>query len=431
MSWSFETDPEFQKLLDWVQEFITEEVEPLDYLPFHPYDIADPLRAELVPPLQQKVKDKGLWACHLGPNLGGPGYGQVKLALLNEIIGQTRNGPIVFGTQAPDSGNAEILAHYGSPALKEQFLQPLLNGEITSTFSMTEPQGGSDPTRFIVQAQLDGDEWVINGEKWFSSLGRYSSFFIVMAVTEPDADKYQRQSMIVVPAGTPGLEFVRDTGVWGDALGEGHHPYLRYSDVRVPKENLLGERGQGFLVAQTRLGGGRIHHAMRSMGLARRAFEMMLERSVSRRASGDELLARKQMVQDMIAETWMELEQFRLFVLQTAWKIDKYNDYKRVRGDISAIKALMPKVLHNAASRALQIHGSLGISNELPFGEWILDSYHMGLADGATEVHKSTLARILIAEATPSETLFPSYILPYRVEESRKRYADALARHGK
>ena len=204
MAWDFETDPEFQEELDWVADFVREEVEPLDFVIRHGYDLTDPVRQELIPPLQEKVKARGLWACHLGPELGGPGYGQVKLALLNEILGTAHWAPIVFGCQAPDSGNAEILAHYGTPEQKERWLEPLLDNTIVSCFSMTEPQGGADPKVFTTRAELDGDEWVINGEKWFSSHARFASFLIVMAVTEPDNPPYQQMSMFIVPTDTPG-----------------------------------------------------------------------------------------------------------------------------------------------------------------------------------------------------------------------------------
>src|SRR3954466_7603259 len=193
--WDFETDPEFQVELDWVEQFVRDEIEPVDFVVKHPYDMDDPVRQQLIPPLQQKVKDRGLWATHLGPNLGGPGYGQVKLALLNEILGRTHSGPVVFGCQAPDSGNAEILAHYGTDDLKKRYLQPLLDNEVVSSFSMTEPHGGSDPTSFTTRAVRDGDEWVIDGEKWFSSHARFASFLIVLAVTDPEAPPHQRMSM--------------------------------------------------------------------------------------------------------------------------------------------------------------------------------------------------------------------------------------------
>jgi acyl-CoA dehydrogenase len=425
MSWDFETDPEFQKELDWVEAFVTEEVEPVDFLVEHAWDMDDPVRQKLIPPLQERVRERGLWATHLGPNLGGPGYGQVKLALLNEILGRTHSGPIVFGCQAPDSGNAEILAHYGTPELKERYLEPLLRNDIVSAFSMTEPQGGSDSTGFVTRAELDGDEWVINGEKWFTSHGNFASFLILLAVTDPDEAAHRRLSMFVVPKETPGVDIVRNVPVYGHGPDAGTHSYIRYGDVRIPKDHLLGERGGGFEVAQTRLGGGRIHHAMRTVGLVKRAFDMMCERALSRVTKG-ETLARKQLVQEMIADSWMQMEMFRLLVLRTAWKIDRYNDYLRVRADISAVKAAMPAVLHDVAARALQIHGSLGVSDEMPFGAMVLESFHMGLADGATEVHKVTLAREVLKDYKPTDDLFPSMHLPRLRARAHERYDDLL-----
>jgi acyl-CoA dehydrogenase len=307
MAWDFETDPEYQEKLDWAAEFVREEVEPIQYVIKHPNDMDDPVRNKLVKPLQQKVKDMGLWACHLGPDLGGPGFGQVKLGLLNEILGGAGFAPIVFGCQAPDTGNSEILAHYGTQRHKDQYLQPLLDNEIVSCFSMTEPQGGADPKVFKTTAVLEGDEWVINGEKWFSSNARYASFLIVMCVTEPDAAPYNKMSMIIVPTDTPGVNIIRNVGIGGEE--DGSHAYIRYENVRVPADNILGERGEAFAVAQTRLGGGRIHHAMRTIGQVKKSFDMMCERVLSRETQG-ELLAKKQMVQEKIADSWMDIEQF-------------------------------------------------------------------------------------------------------------------------
>ena len=352
MTWEFETEPEFQRQLDWVDNFVKEEVEPLDYVIRNPYDLKDGIRQELIPPLQEKVRAHGLWGFHLSRDLGGQGFGQVKNALLNEILGRARCGPIVFGNQAPDSGNAEVLAHYCTSEQKERYLQPLLDNQIVSCFSMTEPQGGADPKVMTTSAVRDGDEWVINGEKWFSSNAKFASFFILMAVTDPDNPPYQRMSMFIVPAETPGVEIIRNVGIGFERGAEGVHAYMRYRDVRIPKENLLGQRGGGFVVAQTRLGGGRIHHAMRILGLVRHAFDLMCERAVSRETQG-ELLGKKQMVQEMISDSWVDMEQLRLLVLRTAWRIDRYNDYRRVRADIAAVKATMPKVLHDVASRAL------------------------------------------------------------------------------
>jgi acyl-CoA dehydrogenase len=424
MSWDFETEPEFQKDLDWIDKFVREEVEPLDYVLGHPYDVRDPKRNKLVRPLQAEVRKRKLWACHLGPELGGQGYGQIKLALMNEILGRSRFAPIVFGCQAPDSGNAEILAHYGTPDQKKRFLQPLLDNEIVSAFSMTEPQGGADPKVFKTKAELRGDDWVINGEKWFSSNAHLASFLIVMAVTDPNAKEYERMSMFIVPKETAGVEILRNLGV-GTHETEGSHAYIRYSDVHVPKDAMLGPRGGAFVVAQTRLGGGRIHHAMRTIGQVRKAFDMMCERVLSRETQGSRL-ADKQMVQEKIADSWMEIEQFRLLVLRTAWKIDRYKDYLKVRRDIAAVKALMPKVFHDVASRALFLHGSLGATGEMPFVEQVIQSFHMGLADGPTEVHKITLARQVLRDYKATDGLFPSQHIPKLRAAALKKYADRI-----
>jgi acyl-CoA dehydrogenase len=429
MAWGFESDEDVERELDWVETFIREEVEPVDDVVEHAWNPRDPIRNALIRPLQQTVRERGLWACHLGPELGGKGYGQLRLALLNEKLGRTHSGPVVFGCQAPDSGNAEILAHYGTEHLRRPYLDPLVAGDIVSCFSMTEPHGGSDPTGFRTTARRDGDEWVINGEKWFSSHALFAEFLIVMAVTEPDAPPHRSMSMFVVPADSPGVERVRDVSVWGHEEPVGTHQYLRYNDVRVPAENLLGERGAGFAVAQTRLGGGRIHHAMRTVGLVQSAFDMMKRRAVSRTSKGTRL-ADKQLVQEMIADSWIQIEQFRLLVLRTAWRIDRYNDYKRVRADIAAVKAAMPRVLADVAGRAIQIHGSLGISKELPFGKWVMESFHMGLADGATEVHKVNLAQALLRGTEPDDGLFPPYIRPTRQAQARERFAEVLAEAG-
>ncbi|HXD90718.1 MAG TPA: acyl-CoA dehydrogenase family protein, partial [Candidatus Binataceae bacterium] len=320
MSWDFETEPEFQKQLDWMEKFVREEVEPLDYILESPYDVRDPKRNKLVRPLQATVRKQKLWACHLEPELGGQGYGQVKLALMNEILGRSRFAPTVFGCQAPDTGNAEILAKYGTPEQKKKYLEPLLANEIVSCFSMTEPQGGADPKVFTTRADLRGDNWVLNGEKWFSSNARWASFLIVMAVSDPDATPYQRQSAFVVPMDAPGVSIKRNVGVGQEPEGAGAHAYVSYKDVQIPKDHLLGPRGSGFVVAQTRLGGGRIHHAMRTIGQVRRAFDLMCERALSRTTQGS-ILADKQMVQEKIADSWVDIEQFRLLVLRTAWRI--------------------------------------------------------------------------------------------------------------
>lgn len=428
MAWDFETDPEFQEQLDWMDAFVRNEVEPLDLVLGDPYDKSDELAMGLVGPLQQQVKDRGLWACHLGPELGGPGYGQVKLALMNQILGRSRFAPTVFGCQAPDSGNAEILAHYGSEAQKERYLQPLLDGTISSCYSMTEPHGGADPTMFTTTAVQDGEEWVINGEKWFSSNAKFASFFIVMVVTNPEISAYEGMSMFIVPAEAPGVNIVRNTGIGTEPEEEGSHAYIRYENVRVSNDHLLGEPGSAFAIAQTRLGGGRIHHAMRTIAQVEAAFDMMCERALSRQTR-DGTLASLGVVQEQIADTWIEIEQFKLLVLRTAWRIDKYNDYRRVRKDISAVKVAMPKVYHDVALRAMHLHGALGVSNEMPFTKMLIGSEVMALADGPTEVHKTTVARQVLREHKPVDGLWPSAHLPARKDAARAKYAEYFERH--
>jgi acyl-CoA dehydrogenase len=425
MAWDFETDPQYQELLDWADRFVTDEVEPLDFVLRDPYDKSDKEAMAIVRPLQQNVRDKGLWACHLGSELGGKGYGQVKLALLNEILGRSRWAPSVFGCQAPDSGNAEILAHFGTPAQKAKYLQPLLDGELSSCYSMTEPHAGADPTLFTTRAVLDGDEWVISGEKWFSSNARFASFLIVMAVSNPDVSAYKGMSMFVVPTDTPGVEIVRNVATGVERASEGSHAYIRYNDVRVPADSLLGEEGGAFVIAQTRLGGGRIHHAMRTIAQVRKAFDMMCERAVSRTTRHGPL-ASLQMTQERIADSWIEIEQFRLLVLRTAWLIDKYQDYKRVRKDIAAVKVAMPKVYHDVVQRAMHLHGAIGVSNELPFMGMLAGAESLAIADGPTEVHKVTLATQLLKDYKPVEGLWPSQHVPTRREQARARYANRL-----
>ncbi len=400
MAWDFETEPEFQEKLDWADAFVREEVEPLDLVfPHQAFVPLDDNRRKVIDPLKEEVRRHDLWATHLGPELGGQGYGQLKLALLNEILGRSSWAPIVFGCQAPDTGNAEIIAHYGTPEQKERYLQPLLSGEMFSCYSMTEPQGGSDPTLFTTRAVKDGDEWVLDGWKFFSSNARTAAFLIVMAVTDPDVSAYQGMSMFLVPSDTPGVNIVRNVG--------------------------LGGEGQAFAIAQTRLGGGRIHHAMRTIGMAQKAIDAMCERALSREVQGG-MLSDKQFVQGYIADSYAQLAQFRLFVLYTAWTIDKHNDYRRVRKDIAAVKVLMPGVLHDIALRAIQVHGALGVSNEMPLQGMLLAASIMGLADGPTEVHKLTIARQVLRNYRPSEDGWPSTHLPRRLAAAREKYAEHL-----
>jgi acyl-CoA dehydrogenase len=426
MAWDFETEPEFQRKLDWADEFVREEVEPLDLLWGHEQFVPlDGARRKVVDPLKQEVRRQDLWATHLGPELGGQGYGQLKLALLNEILGRSQWAPIVFGCQAPDTGNAEIIAHYGTPEQKERYLQPLLDGEMFSCYSMTEPHAGADPTMFKTRAVKDGNEWVINGWKYFSSNAKTASFLIVMAVTNPDVSPYKGMSMFLVPTHTPGVDIVRNVGLWGEPLNEGSHALIHYEDARVPEDALLGGEGQAFAIAQTRLGGGRIHHAMRTIGLAQKALDMLCERALSRETQGSPLVD-KQFVQGYIADSYAQLVQFRLFVLYTAWEIDRYDDYRRVRKDIATAKVVMPTVLHDIAWRAMQVHGALGTTNEMPFFGMIHAAGVMGLADGPTEVHKVTVARQVLRDYKPSDDVWPTEWIPRKLEAARARFAEHL-----
>jgi acyl-CoA dehydrogenase len=426
MAWDFETDPEYQEQLDWATAFVRDEVEPLDHLfPHEQFVPLDERKRRIIDPLKQEVRARGLWATHLGPELGGQGHGQLKLALLNEILGRSLWASVVFGTQAPDTGNAEIIAHYGTDEQKARCLQPLLDGEMFSTYSMTEPHAGADPTLFTTRAVKDGDEWVIDGWKYFSSNAKTASFLIVMAVTNPEVSPYQGMSMFLVPADSPGVNIERNVGLWGEPMNEGWHALIHYDHVRLPEEALLGGEGQAFAIAQTRLGGGRIHHAMRTIGMAQKAFDMMCERVLSRETAGS-LLADKQFVQGYIADSYAQLVQFRLFVLYTAWQIDKYNDYKRVRKDIAVAKVVMPTMLHDIAWRAMQVHGALGTTNEMPFFGMIHGAGVMGLADGPTEVHKVTVARQVLRDYRPAAGMWPSAWIPGKIEDAQAKYGHLL-----
>jgi acyl-CoA dehydrogenase len=428
----FSTDPDFQKKLDWMDGFVRDECETMDLL--FPeqgcqFDTRHSASRRHLKPLQEQVKEQGLWACHLGPHLGGPGYGQIKLALMNEILGRSNWAPTIFGTAAPDTGNAEILAMFGTPEQKQKYLGPLMAGEIVSCFSMTEPQAGADPGEFTCKAWLDGGDWVIEGEKWFSSNAKFAAFLLVIAVTDAAAPLPQRMSMFIVPTDSPGLEILRNVAIAGDRDPEdGHHAHLRYNQVRVPLDHMLGKPGEGFKVAQARLGGGRIHHAMRTVGKCQRAIDMMLERAVSRRTRG-RMLGDHQMVQAKIADSIIELEQFRLMVLKTAWIIDEVEagrmPHGASRNHIGMCKVAMASVWMNIMGRVLEVHGSLGISLDLPLAGWFGGGMALAFADGPTDVHKSQLARAYLKNAKSVGGMFPSEHIPTRTAAALARYPEA------
>ena len=422
MTWDFSTEPDFEAKLEWMRKFVHDEVYPLEVL-----DADERGFMRIVRTLQDEVKAQKLWATHLPPELGGQGYGQVKLGLMHEIEGATLWAPIVFGNQAPDSGNSEILAHFGTKAQKDRWLYPLLDGRIRSAFSMTEPNtAGSDPTLLSATAVLDGNEWVINGHKWFTSNGMIADFLIAMVVTEPDGGPYQRASMIIVPTDAPGLKRLRNIPTMaGEAekFGYGHAEVL-YEDVRVPKHNLLGERGQGFVIAQARLGPGRIHHCMRWLGQARRAFDMMCERALQREAFGKKL-AGHETVQNWIADSAAEMQAARLMTLQAAWMIDTQGA-AAARTEIGLIKFFGAKVLHDVIDRAIQIHGSLGYSSDLPLEEMYRHARAARFYDGPDEVHRVSVARQILAGYKPPDGMWPREHVPTRREAAQRQFAALL-----
>ncbi len=278
---------------------------------------------------------------------------------------------------------------------------------------MTEPQGGADPGVFETTAVRDGDDWVISGQKFFSSNARFASFFIVMAVTNPGAPVVKRMSMFLVPAEAPGINILRNLAHWGEPEDAGTEALIEYDHVRVPADAMLGAEGGAFGVAQVRLGGGRVHHAMRTVGNAQRCLDMMAERALSRVTKGSSL-ADKQAVQNMIADSYIEIAQFRLLVLNTAWQIDKYQDYNRARKDIAAIKVLTSRVMESVAKRAIQIHGALGTTYDLPLTRMLASGIMLALADGPTEVHQTTVAKQVLRGYKPADGLWPSEYIPAR-----------------
>lgn len=431
MAWDFSTEPEFQAKLDWIAQFVRDEVEPLEVLfPGCEFLPLDDERRRIIDPLKARVREQGLWAPHLGPELGGQGFGTVKLTLINEILGRSSWAPIVFGTQAPDTGNAEILARFGTQDQKDRYLAGLLSGEIFSCFSMTEPQGGADPRVFTTGAVWEGSEkdgaWVLTGRKYFSSNASVASFFIVVAITDPEVPVHRGASTFLIPADTPGLVIEATHHLVGAQHHDPGHSLVRYDGVRVPADAILGEPGQGFLVAQSRLAGGRLHHAMRSIGMAQRAVDMMARRAKSRFTQGTSL-ADKQLVQAFIADSYAELIPFRLTVLHAAWLIDTAGE-KAARAEIGVCKILASQILKSIGLRAIQVHGAMGLTEQLPLAGVLLGGVALGLADGPTEAHKVNLARLLLKDYDAEDPEWPSEFLDNRIEAARAKYGDVIDR---
>jgi acyl-CoA dehydrogenase len=391
----FSPSPEVAKLRERVLDFMEDEIYPQER------EIMEALDAEVGPgvpyprnlvAVREQAKAEGLWNLFMPDERFGPGLTNWEYGLLCEEMGRSpMAAPMAFNCSAPDTGNMEILAEHGTPEQRERWLEPLLEGKIRSCFSMTEPEvSGSDPTLLQARAELDGDEWVIDGHKWFTSGAVGAELAIAMVVTDPDAHPYGRASMICVPTDTPGFNLVRPISVMGHDGGPGHCE-IRYESCRVPKENLLGERGAGFAVAQDRLGPGRIHHCMRAIGTAERAHEMMCRRANERSAFGGPL-GDKQFVQESIAASRMEIDQARLLTLYAAWKMDTEGK-RAARQAISAIKIVAANMVMDVLDRAIQIHGSLGMTDDTPLAVMWRFSRMLRLADGPDEVHKMVLAR--------------------------------------
>jgi acyl-CoA dehydrogenase len=427
VAWDFSTDPEYERQLEWADAFVREHLWPLEAI-LGELNMEQLDRA--IEPLKDEVRERGMWATHLPPELGGQGHGQVKLGLLHEILGTCTIAPLAFGNAAPDSGNSEILALAGTPEQKERWLEPLLAGDLRSAFSMTEPDtAGSDPTQLQTRAVRDGDEYVITGRKWFSSNATIADFLIVMAVTDPDARPHQRASMIIVGVDTPGVNIRRDVPTMEHPAGHeepmyGGHAEIVYDDARVPATNLLGGEGEGFLIAQHRLGPGRIHHCMRWLGQARRAFDMLCERSLVRQSHGS-LLADKQTIQNWIADSAAQMQAARLMTLHAAWVMDTKGP-SAARQDIALIKFFGAQVLHDVIDRALQIHGSLGYSGDMPLERMYRYARGARFYDGPDEVHRQSVARqILRGYEAPADGV-PSEHLPTLRARARERFADLL-----
>jgi acyl-CoA dehydrogenase len=357
--------------------------------------------AEIVDELKAIAKSEGLWNLFLPDKEYGAGLTNLEYAPLAEIMGRVGWASEVFNCAAPDTGNMEILAEFGTPEQKQQWLQPLLNGEIRSAFAMTEPDvASSDATNIQLTIRREGDEYVLNGRKWWCSGAARPrcKIFIVMGKTDPDnPDPHRQQSMVLVPRDTPGLTIVRNLPVMGYVDNESHCE-LRFDNVRVPVSNLLGEEGGGFAIAQARLGPGRIHHCMRSIGAAQYALELMCQRAATRIAFGKPL-AEQGMIQDYIAQSVLEIEQARLLTLKAAWMIDTLGK-KAAQNEIAMIKIVAPEMLTNVVNRAIQVFGGAGVSDDFPLAAMWAHGRTMHIVDGPDEVHKRSLARATVRRLT-------------------------------
>lgn len=391
----FSVPEPLQATLKEIREFLDEHVLPVEALFRAAHEIA-PVEAAMCE-VRAKAKARGLWLPQLSKRHGGMGLSLLEHGLVSEVLGRSPLGNWALNCQAPDAGNMEVLAEYGSGAQRERFLDPLTAGETRSCFAMTEPdKAGSNPVWLGTTARKDGDELVIDGHKWFTSGADGAAFAIVMAVTEPEGPPHKRASMIIVPTDTPGYTLVRNISVMGDVGGGwASHAEVRFDSCRVPAANMLGFPGAGFLIAQARLGPGRIHHCMRWIGICERAFDMMCERAATRELAPGKMLGEKQTIQNWIAESRAEIDSARLAVLHAAWRIDAVGQ-KAARVEVSAIKFHVAKVLRSVLERSIQTHGALGITDDTVLSFFYRHERGAQIYDGADEVHKSVVARELL-----------------------------------
>ncbi len=393
----FTVSEKMQVIIDMINEFVEKELIPLE-----PEFLTRPAR-ELMPRLKQKqqmVKDMELWApCH-PKKYGGMGLSLTEHALVSEALGRSPLGHFVFWCQAPDVGNIEILDLFGTEEQKEKYLHPLVEGKIRSCFSMTEVSlAGSNPVMMDTNAVKDGKDYVINGQKWYTTAADGAEFAIVMAKTNPEADPYRQASMIIVPCNTPGFNLVRNIPVMGHT-GDDYfsHAEILYQNCRVPQENLLGKEGHGFVIAQERLGPGRIHHCMRWIGICNRAFDLMCARARDRVISPDgKTLATRQIIQSWIAECAAEIQAARLMILHAAWKIEQQGA-KAARREISLIKFKVANVMQMVLDYALQVHGGLGMTDDTILAFFFRHERAARIYDGADEVHKVSVAKQILGE---------------------------------
>ena len=384
-----------QNLVAKIRAFLEQEIYPLEK------DFLSKSFHQLLPALQQKreqVKARGWWTPHLPKEAGGLGLALAEFAQLSEEMGRTPLGHFVFNCQAPDIGNTEILLGHGTEEQKQTYLWPLIRGEIRSCFSMTEPEfPGSNPVWMNTTAMREGDDYVINGHKWFTSSAEGAAFAIVMAITNPDAKSpHQRASQIIVPTNTPGFKLVRNISVMGH-VGDDYatHAEIVYENCRVPQKNLLGQEGSGFAMAQERLGPGRIHHCMRWVGIGERAFDMMCAYAVKRQLAPNKPLATSEIIQTWIAESRAEINAARLLVLDTARKIDREGAHA-ARDEISLIKFFVAGILQKVLDRAIQVHGGLGVTDDTVLAYWFRHERAARIYDGPDEVHKLAVAKRIL-----------------------------------